>query len=137
MGKLFNQKVQNTKRRILRNESTKAEKLLWAYVKVKQIKGYKFRRQFSVGSYVLDFYCPSLRFAIEVDGSYHNAIGQIEKDKERQSVIEECKINFIRFKNEDIFQNIDDVNLRINEKMMELSKKSRPPLNPLLSKEGT
>ena len=62
--------LKNTRKQ-LRNNPTKAEQVLWKYLKNKQIKGYKFRRQHSVGNYILDFYCPALKLCIEIDGDSH------------------------------------------------------------------
>ena len=59
-------------RRDLRNHATAAERALWQMLKGRQLHGRKFRRQRSVGAYVLDFYCPSERLAVEVDGSVHD-----------------------------------------------------------------
>jgi len=58
MGIIFNQKSQNEKRKTLRNNMPQAEILLWSRLKGKKVRGLKFRRQFSVGKYVIDFYCP-------------------------------------------------------------------------------
>ncbi len=57
MGIIFNQKSQNEKRKTLRNNMPQAEILLWSRLKGKKVRGLKFRRQFSVGKYVIDFYC--------------------------------------------------------------------------------
>lgn len=134
MGILYNQKKQNLKRKMLRDNCPEAERILWSYLKGKQILGYKFRRQFSIGTYVLDFYCPSLKLAIEVDGEYHNTKNQKEIDLERQKVIEEYNIIFLRFKNYEIFTNIIGVIKKIKNKVIELRQK--PIISPLLTKEG-
>ena len=74
-------------RRELRNHSTTAEKVLWKLIKGKQIEGLRFRRQFSIGNYILDFYCPSLQLAIELDGEYHNDEHTFEKDQTRVQML--------------------------------------------------
>jgi len=71
--------------------------------------GYKFRRQFSVDKYILDFYCPILKLAIEVDGISHESEEQRHYDIKRQRYIERFGIIFIRIKDEDIVQNLDKV----------------------------
>ena len=73
------------------------------------MNGLKFIRQYGVGSYVLDFYCPKLRLAIEVDGPSHFDIWAQEYDKTRQQFIEKFNIRFLRFTNEDIYQNLEGV----------------------------
>jgi len=78
-----NLKYQVPFRKKLRNNATRAEIVLWSIIKNKQLDGRRFRRQFGVGKYVLDFYCPSERLAIELDGHYHYTEEGIERDKER------------------------------------------------------
>ena len=95
------------RRQTLRNSVPKAESILWAQLKNKRLYGYKFRRQYSAGPYVIDFYCPKLKLAIEIDGPSH--IGQEAYDQERQIFIEQFGIKFLRFNNRDIFQNIGGV----------------------------
>ena len=60
-----------TLRRELRREATEAESALWALLRGRQLVGFKFRRQYSCGSYILDFFCPARRLAIELDGGQH------------------------------------------------------------------
>jgi very-short-patch-repair endonuclease len=87
----------------------KAEILLWANLSRKQLLGYKFRRQYSVEQYVIDFYCPALKLAIEIDGDSHFQPGAKERDAERQGFIETFGIEFLRFTNADIYENLDGV----------------------------
>jgi len=97
------------KRRILRKNSTVAENILWYYLRSRKLKGYKFKRQFSVNKYVLDFYCPKLKLAIEVDGNYHLNSKIVAYDKARQTEVEQLGIKFLRFTNPEILSQIDDV----------------------------
>ena len=71
--------------------------------------GERFLRQYGVDQYVLDFYCPELKLAIEVDGDSHFMHGAEEQDKLRQEYIESFGIRFLRFTNEDVYTNIDGV----------------------------
>ena len=108
-------------RRILRNNAPTAERILWHQLQGKKFKGLKFRRQYSVDRYSVDFYCARLRLAIELDGKSH--LGSIEKinDKERQEFIEELGIKIIRFWNTDIFNNLEGVLIHLDgytEKLM-------------------
>ncbi len=87
----------------------KAEMILWRFLKGKNLNGYKFRRQYSVGAYVLDFYCAKLKLAIELDGDSHFVDGVQEYDKMRQTFIESFGIKFLRFTNYEIYTNIEAV----------------------------
>ena len=76
------------RRKQLRNDPTPAEKLLWLYLKLSQLDGHKFRRQHSYGSYIMDFYCPSERLCVEVDGESHSTPEAQAHDRQR---IHSCK----------------------------------------------
>jgi len=69
--------------------------LLWIFLKGKQINGFDFHRQKSIGNYIVDFFCNELSLAIEIDGESH--YGNEEKDNERQIEIEKCGVKFLRF----------------------------------------
>ncbi len=68
MTELNNKKYLKSTRKDLRNNPTSAEKILWEHLKGSNFYGYKFRRQHSIGRYILDFYCPELKISIELDG---------------------------------------------------------------------
>ena len=103
------QRVMNTSqtkglRRSLRKDGTRAEVALWKIIKGKKVAGLQFRRQFSVGNYILDFYCPILRLAIELDGGYHCDEEIYEKDLNRdETLLKDFKIKTIRFTNDVVF----------------------------------
>jgi very-short-patch-repair endonuclease len=122
MGTLINRSKQTLTRKYLRNNSTEAEQLLWSKLKGSQVLDFKFRRQQGVGSYILDFYCPEARLAIEIDGETHVRPDEIEYDKTRQHEIEELGIHFLRFTNRDVYNNLSGVLLMISEKLRALSK---------------
>lgn len=117
MGKIYNQKSHGQKRRFLRHHATRAERILWNQLKRKQMHGAKFRRQFGVGPYVLDFYCPKFKLAIEVDGRSHDSLEARQYDVKRQTSIDEYKIRFIRFSNEDVLSRIELVVEKIAERI--------------------
>ncbi len=94
-----NIKYLKTFRRELRNSLTPAEVSLWELLKNKQVEGRKFRRQHSVGFYILDFYCPSERLAIELDGEGHFTLPQRIYDKERDIFLNNYQIKVLRFEN--------------------------------------
>ncbi len=77
------------------------------YLRNRRTKGAKFRRQYSVDQYIIDFYSPQYKLAIEIDGSIHDATDHILYDLERQKYLEYYGIKFIRIKNEEIFKNAD------------------------------
>lgn len=91
-------------RKELRNNLTPAEARLWTILKGKQIGGKKFRRQHSIDNFILDFYCPELKLAIELDGSPHfNAVAE-EKDFLRDKYLEKVGIQVLRFENKIVFE---------------------------------
>lgn len=117
MARIYTRKSEQEKRRYLRNSMPKSEVLLWVKLKNKQMHGERFLRQYSVDQYVIDFYCPRLKLAIEVDGDSHFIGDAQEYDKERQSYIEALGIHFWCFTNTDIYENIDGVCQTIWEKI--------------------
>ena len=107
MGRIFSKVKFTPVRKSLRNNMPLAEQLLWAKLKNKQIKGYKFRRQHSIGKFVVDFYCPGAGLAIELDGDSHFESASAEKfDLQRQKFIKSLGIKVIRFSNNEIYQNL-------------------------------
>ena len=122
MGTIFNKGLQTEKRRLLRNNATKPEEILWQRLKGKQVENHKFRRQFSITEYVVDFYCPKLKLAIEVDGATHSSQDEIEYDIDRQTKIEALGIVFLRFRNEEIYKNLEKVVNDITQKVILLGK---------------
>jgi very-short-patch-repair endonuclease len=91
-------------RRNLRNKSTSAEATLWGLIKNKQLSGRKFRRQHSLGKYVVDFFCSSEKLIIELDGDPHGEYYQIAKDVERDNYLGALGYKIIRFENRMVFQ---------------------------------
>ena len=109
-NKTRNSKQQKELRKKLRNTPTFHEKILWKYLRNKQMDGHKFRRQYSVGPYVVDFYCPELSLVIEVDGANHFFDKEsTEYDIRRQKYIESFKIKFLRIGNDEIKNNLNGV----------------------------
>ena len=91
----------------LRNELTPAEASLWNMIKNSQFEGRKFRRQHSIGKYILDFYCASERLAIELDGARHYSGEGAAYDRERREYLESKGIRVLRFENERVFKDRD------------------------------
>ena len=96
-----------TFRKQLRNNLTPAEAKLWTLLKGKQLEGHKFRRQFSVANYILDFYCHEEKLAIELDGQGHFEASQAEYDRERDLFLEYYGIKVLRFENKWVWDNPD------------------------------
>ena len=88
---------------------TEAELVLWEVLKGKKLKGRKFRRQFSIGYYIADFYCPSERLVIELDGQHHYTPEGKKRDLERDENLEELNIKVLRFKNKEVMNNLTAV----------------------------
>ncbi len=136
MTQIFNKLTEKEKRKILRKNITASEKIVWTYLRRKQILNERFLRQFSIDYFVLDFYCPRLRLAIEIDGDSH-FIDQdaIDSDNARQQYIEKLGIEFLRFKNEEVSADNDNVINIITQKVIELQKQN-PPRPSLSQREG-
>jgi very-short-patch-repair endonuclease len=82
-------------------------------LKDKKLGGRKFRRQHSTGYYIADFYCPSEKLIIELDGKHHYTPEGKEKDTERDNHLEEMNINVLRFENKEVLNNLTEVLKRI------------------------
>ena len=121
MTQLYNRQGERAKRKRLRNEMTPEEVILWAQLKRRHLNGFKFRRQYSIGPYIVDFYCPEARLVIEVDGGGHFTDEGIANDRIRQQAIENCGIHFLRFTNTGIRDNLYEVVSRIAERLAELT----------------
>ena len=117
----FNRLSEKQTRQSLRNSLPPAELILWSKLN-RQICAQKFRRQYSVGPYVVDFYCPALKLAIEIDGDSHFQPGEQEKDKARQQFIESTGIHFLRFRNVEVWANLRGVLEAIYRKIEQLRK---------------
>ncbi len=111
----------------MRNESPKAEQVLWSYLRKGQMEGFKFRRQASIDNYVVDFYCPKAKLVIEVDGDTHFDPESDLLDREREKYIESLGIGVIRFTNLDIYNNIEEVIKTIIESLPDNDSTQNPP----------
>lgn len=95
--------------RKLRKEQTTAEKLLWDCLRARRLNGLKFRRQHPLGRYIADFYCAERRLVVELEGKVHDIKDQQEYDKIRRETIEAMGLTVLRFKNEEVLENIERV----------------------------
>ena len=102
----------------LRNNLTAAEARLWSALRNKQLHGLRFRCQHPVGNFILDFYCPAYKLAIEVDGKIHDS--QVEYDRSRTEKLSEYGYIVLRFTNEQIMNNLPEV-------LREIERVTKPP----------
>jgi len=104
---------QNILARILRKNQTPQETKMWNILRNSQIQGLKFRRQYPIESYIVDFVCKEIKLIIEVDGGQHNEVKNIEYDNERTRVLESKGYKVIRFWNNEVDENIEGVYQKI------------------------
>ena len=112
---LHNQPLLKPRRKELRNNATPAEKLLWGVLQHSNLGRYKFRRQHSVGLYILDLYCPSAGLAVDLDGDSHFTDEAMEYDRQRTAYLNSLNIRVIRFLNSDVYDNLHGVCEKILE----------------------
>jgi very-short-patch-repair endonuclease len=117
----YNPKLKEYARK-LRNNSTKSERELWKYLKGRQMKGYDFHRQKPIDEYLVDFFCPKLMLAIELDGYSHLLEGYQQKDRRKEYELMQFGVKTIRFWDDEVLDDIDNV-LRALESMIEEREK--------------
>ena len=105
--------------RMLRSDSTRTENLIWLHVRNRQIAGCKFRRQFQIGNYVLDFYCVEKKLAVELDGGQHTDEKQKIYDQKRTDYLESQGVKVLRFWDNEVWENLDSVLEKIWEEVEE------------------
>ena len=103
------------KAKYLRENMTLSELKLWELLRYKQVQGLRFRAQHPIDIFIADFYCHSLKLVIEIDGGVHLNVEQKEYDIGREAEMKYWGIKIIRFKNEEIEENIDQVIRVIND----------------------
>jgi very-short-patch-repair endonuclease len=115
--------------RRLRRMLTPTEQVLWDAIRRRRLGGLRFRSQHPVGAFVLDFYCPSCKLVVEVDGAVHDQ--QVEYDEARTERLNDYGYRVIRFRNEEVFQDLPSVLDRILAAASEAqpAKHSIPPNN--------
>ncbi len=105
---IYEPKLKQSSRQ-LRNNSTDAESLLWAKIRMRQLNGFLFYRQKPLGGYIADFYCPKAKLVIEVDGGQHLTPDAIENDRVRDEYMKNIGLKTLRFTNIDVIENINGV----------------------------
>jgi very-short-patch-repair endonuclease len=109
--------------RKLRNNSTLGEILLWQKLRARSMLNYTFNRQKPLGRYIVDFYCKPLKLVIEIDGVYHFEEEQKVKDNDRQKLLEEMGLYFLRFSEQQIRKDMDIVLKEIENYIVEFKKR--------------
>ncbi len=112
--------------RKLRKTSAKAEIKLWINVKGKQLMGYDFHRQKPIDSYIVDFFCNKLKLAVELDGSTHGFEKVFERDKRKEQGLKELGIAVLRYKDNDVINNIEGVLEDIKSCIRKIENKHTP-----------
>ena len=110
----------------LRREATRAERILWRAINRGQLDGFKFRRQVPIAGYIADFACHEARLVIELDGATHSTEAEVAADAERQKKIGNDGYTMLRFRNAEVYDNLDGVGETILLKLRAL----RPRLAP-------
>jgi very-short-patch-repair endonuclease len=105
---LYNQNLKQISR-VLRKNSTDAERRLWSKLRLKNLDGFQFYRQRIIVNYIVDFYCPRAKLVIEVDGGKHYYGKTRNDDIERDEYLCSIGLKVLRFSDRDVLTNMDGV----------------------------
>lgn len=120
----YNPKLKELARQ-LRNNSTKAEILMWKMLKGKQLYGYDFHRQKPIDNFIVDFFCSELMLAIELDGYSHIFPDVYQKDKEKEKKLNQLGVAVLHFWDEEAFRDTDNV-FRVIEDYISRHEETHP-----------
>lgn len=126
MQKIFNIKLQKKLRQKLRSERSVSEKLLWRQLSHSKL-GYKFRRQQGIGNYIVDFYCPELKFIIEIDGATHETEKELDYDQKREDYFKSLGLQIKRYYNVAIKEGLDSVIKDLQDYILKINHPQTPP----------
>lgn len=118
------------KARVLRHQTTDAERKLWAYLKGRQLAGIKFRRQYPIAGYIADFAAPEIRLIVELDGGQHLERGEYDARRSRRIMCNGYCV--LRFWNDDVLLRTEDVLAEI----MRMIDVTPPQPSPAFAGEG-
>ena len=127
-GKIKRKNIEKCRR--LRRDQTEAEKKLWSILRNRQVDGVTFRRQFSIGNYMLDFYAPQYGLGIEADGGEHYTGRGKEKDQTRARELFKSGVELLRFSDHEILTNIEGVWEVIEKSLRKKRDTPSPPSSP-------
>ena len=119
----------------MRKEPTDAEQKLWFLLRDRKLAGFKFRRQYPACGYILDFYCPSAKLAVELDGGQHAEPAAREYDERRTRTFDDHGIRVLRFWDPDVLTSSDAVREAIYVALTNRKEEPSPPPSPLSTKE--
>lgn len=119
-----NRKELCEERKVLRTFGTAAEAVLWTALKAKRLDGWRWRRQFSIGGYILDFYCPKAKLCVELDGASHFTPYGLESDAARTEYLNQLGIRVLRFENRVLKESPELVIGAIKDALNEISCKN-------------
>ena len=122
--KIYYNPILKQRAKELRNNATFSERLLWKYLKGKQLLGYQFIRQKPIDQYIVDFYCSKLKIIIEIDGITHN--DKQDYDMRRENRLRNLGLIILRFDGYYVIENITGVLEVISNKIVELEKNTTP-----------
>lgn len=125
----YNRESEKVNRKKLRKNSTEAEKVLWEYLKNRRFLGLKFKRQYSIDHFVIDFFCPKLKFAIELDGGIHLNKDVKNHDENRDAFLKDFGIEIIRLRNQIVLKDIEKT-LKIIESTIITLTQTSPKSSP-------
>ena len=108
--------------KILRKQQTPQEKIIWNLVRNRKIQNIKFKRQYPIGNYIVDFAAPDIKLIIELDGGQHNEIQNIKYDEQRTIFLNSLGYRVIRFWDNEIDKNIEGVYEKIVKTISELTE---------------
>lgn len=118
------------KAREMRKNQTVAEEILWQCLRSRQLNGLKFRRQHNIGQYIADFYCHDARLVVELDGAVHAS--QRERDQDRDQWMRANGFTVMRFRNEEVFEDV----IGVLGKILEVAKVEALTPSPSPTGEG-
>jgi very-short-patch-repair endonuclease len=127
---IFNTAKSKSRRKKLRAGATFTEQRIWFELRGKRMQGYKFRRQFGIGKYIVDFYASQLNLVIEIDGDTHAGARAEQYDRCRTEYLNSLGIECIRFTNHEVMQNFDGVLVTIWNKIEKIKAGWTNPSQP-------
>jgi very-short-patch-repair endonuclease len=126
----YNKESEKTNRRKLRINSTQSEEILWEYLRNRKLLRLKFKRQYSIDHFVVDFFCSEIKLAIELDGEIHLSKDVKNHDENRDSYLRSFGIRILRIKNEKVLNDIKGTLELIKNNIATLRQASPETSNP-------